>query len=367
MTVYRPAKSPYWHYDFQFRGVRYARSTGCVSKTDARRAEAEARRDAALPRSGKPPLTLDQAAELYAEKVDGMPSWSNTKRILSAMLAAIGPNRLLAEIEQMDLMRAVAKRRAGRANSSVNRELNVWRAVWRHAAKARFDCGDQPDWTALYLKVPRKAARTASHAEQDALFAAIRADHADWVRFALLSGWRVSEVVRLTWREVDLAARVARTRIKGGDVIERPLTNEMVALVANQPRVAVQVFTTVCQATRSAHVDKLGRKQSARVKGRRYPLSKNGWRKAWVAALTDAGIEGFTFHGLRHTRATQIVRTTGNLVAASKALGHRSIQTTMRYANADTNDQRNALSASESRNSPEMTDSLPGRKGVKAS
>jgi integrase len=67
-----------------------------------------------------------------------------------------------------------------------------------------------------------------------------------------------------------------------------------------------------------------------------------------------AGVENFRFHDLRHTRATRILRATGNIHAAKEALKHRSIKTTLRYAHVTENDVRRALEASESRTIPEV-------------
>ncbi len=78
-------------------------------------------------------------------------------------------------------------------------------------------------------------------------------------------------------------------------------------------------------------------------------------RKPWAAAKKAAEIDGFRFHDLRHTRGTRILRATGNLKAAQRALAHRSIKTTLRYAHATDDDVRNALDASESRPIPDLT------------
>ena len=350
MSLYRPAKSPYYHYDFTIKGERFSGSTRVADKATARQVEAAARRDAAMPApKGKPSITLDEAAGLYAEYAAALPSWPDTKRILGTMMAEIGGAKRLSDVSQLDLIRAVQKRRYGRANSSVNREIVVWRAVWRYADAARFDVGDMPAWGKLMLTVAEKAARTLSDAEEARLFEALRPDLHDFARFALASGWRVSEVRALTWRDVDLASRTARTRIKGGNVIVRPLSATMLALIASQPRVAVQVFTYIAQASRAAHVDRQRRKRSHRVRGERYPLSENGWGKPWRAALAAAGIDAMTFHGLRHTRATRMMQTTGNLLLTGRALGHRSLKTTARYAHVNADDVRDGLDASEIR------------------
>lgn len=116
-------------------------------------------------------------------------------------------------------------------------------------------------------------------------------------------------------------------------------------LIANQPRVGPFVWTYVCQHSRAK-----------RKKGQRYPLTATALRKGWEGALQAAGIEGFRFHDLRHTRGTRIVRATGSLAAAKKALAHRSLNTTLRYSHVLDDDLRNALDASESRSIPTLKD-----------
>jgi integrase len=66
-----------------------------------------------------------------------------------------------------------------------------------------------------------------------------------------------------------------------------------------------------------------------------------------------AGIDGFRFHDLRHTRGSRILRHTGNLAIVQKALAHRSIKTSLRYAHASDDDVRRGLDASESRTIPD--------------
>jgi integrase len=121
----------------------------------------------------------------------------------------------------------------------------------------------------------------------------------------------------------------------------------MVALLASQPKVGPRVFTYVCERDAPARGDR-----PRRIKGQRYPLSNAGWYRKWKRALSDAGIEDFRFHDLRHTGATRLVRATGNLKLAMRQLGHADIATTARYAHATDDDVLNGLLAVESRNSP---------------
>lgn len=349
MSLYQPKGSPYWHYDFQFKGRRFYGSTGCTKKTAAKEFEKREREKAALPTRGKPPITVDEAAGLYQEKVEDLPSWPTMRPMLDALVKSLGKAKLLSEVTQRDLQIHFAKRRDGRANSSVNREIENARAMWRHAASTKFDVGDMPTWKDLMLKVGRKPPRELeAETEEGALFDHLREDVQDAVRFLLLSGWRRGEVLGLRWSDVKFPTKTAHTKIKGGDVVIRPLTTQMIELLARQPQAGAFVFTYVCQRPAPARKDRPGRQ-----KGERYPLTATALRKPFAAAKEDGGIENFRLHDLRHTRGTRIVRATGSLAAAKEALKHRNIKTTLRYAHVLDEDVRNALEASESRNSPE--------------
>lgn len=219
------------------------------------------------------------------------------------------------------------------------------------------DIGEMPDWNALKYAVAERDHRELFHDEEDSLFAKLgemRADFVAFAEFALKSGWRLREVRHLRWVDLNLAQGIAKTVIKGGDTIARPLTEELKVIIANQPKVGPFVFTYVCQKSRKAFVDKAGRRNPARLKGERYPFTQWGWRRLWAKALKDAGIEGFRFHDLRHTRGTRILRNTNNLAIAQKALAHKSIKTTLRYAKAADDDVRWGLEVSESRSIPKV-------------
>lgn len=344
MGIYRHRNSPYWHYEFQLRGVRYHGSTHCTDKRSAEEFERRQRRKAALPAQNRPPITLDEAAGLYTEHAETLPSWKTIEYMLAALVKGLGARRLLSDIGQRDLQVYFARRRGGRSNATVNREIENARALWRHADRTRFDVGEMPDWAALRLKVADQPPRELDReTEEAALFAALAPDVRDAVEFLLLSGWRRGEVIGLRWSDLDLHNRTAQTRIKGGNTVTRALTTRMVVLLANQPRKGPFVFTYVCQKSRAK-----------RKAGHRYPLTATVLRDRFEQARADAGLKDFRIHDLRHTRATRILRATHNLAAARDALKHRHIRTTLRYAHVLTEDTRAALEASESRNSPEI-------------
>lgn len=362
MSVYKPKGSPWWHYDFQFRGQRYYGSTGCATRRAAEAFERSERHKAALPDQRRQGITIDEAGGLYQDQTETLPSWPTIKYMLDALIDGLGARKLLSQISQRDLQEYFARRRNGRSAASVNREIENARAVWRLADATRFDVGEMPNWGTLFRKVPNKPPRELEFAEEDGLFDELRDDVRDAVDFLLKSGWRRGEVLGLRWSDVSLPRKQATTRIKGGDIVTRPLTTALVEIIARQPQAGPFVFTFVCQVTKPAGIDKKGRKSPGRIKGERYPLTPTALRRPWAAALKAAEVEDFRIHDLRHTRGTRIVRATGSLAAAKEALKHRRIETTLRYAHVLDQDVRNALDASDSRNSPEV----PNAKAKKA-
>jgi integrase len=93
-----------------------------------------------------------------------------------------------------------------------------------------------------------------------------------------------------------------------------------------------RVFTYVAACTRDG-----------RVKGRRYPITKNGLDTCWRRIRAVAEIADFRFHDFRHDFATKALRKTGNLKLVQKALNHADLKTTGRYAHVLDEDIRAEL------------------------
>lgn len=348
MSVYKPAKSKLFHYDFKWKGRRYHGSTGCASKRDAERFEANLRRKAALGEDTKPTITLEEACNTWHEMVGTHKSSKATILYqLGYLMVGLGRNTLLHDLTFKDVQDYTAKRRAKVKDSSVNREIELLRSVCRWTEKRKYDA-PEIKWGDLMFAEAKERVRELSEAEQAALFAALPDNLKPMVEFAILSGKRRTEIITLRWADVDLAGQRATTTVKGGHRHTFPLSPRMVAIIKAQPKCCPQVFTYECKRRAPARPDR-----PHRVIGERYPFSLQGWTRQWRKALADAGITDYRFHDNRHTAATRNLRAGGNLKAVSKLLGHADIATTAKYAHAMDEDVRAMLFATESRNSPE--------------
>lgn len=365
MSLFKPKNSPNWYFDFVFKGVRHYGSTGVPDRETAKSIEAAHRARIAQehafgkPKS-RPAMSLKAAFGRYdVERGQHTAGAGNDLQRMAVLLDLLDRDTPLSEITDDTLSHAVAKLRARTvkrggekqliAAGTVNRYLELYRRVWRRAHKTwKVDAGEEPEWSDLLLEEADERIRSLSADEEERLFFHLRADYHPMVRFALTTGMRLGNVRRLRWRDVDFAAATATIRLKsrkpGGRNHVVPLTLSLINLLkAERGNHFAYVFTYEC--TKPRRIKGADGKPLHRLKGARYPFSRDGWRRAWGDALDAAGIEDFRFHDTRHTAATRIVRITGNIKVAKELLGHTDIATTSRYAHVEQSDVRAAMGA----------------------
>lgn len=342
MGIYRRPDSPFLWWSVTIDGHRFR---GCCETASREEAKPVLKRERARllaerPRAGQPELTLDQALARYSlEHAIRLPSAPNIAYMGENLIAGLGGATLLSRLAVSDIAAHVARRRADVSDASVNRELTILRAVLRMAALRWGVAVAAIDWKPQFLAEPAPRNRVLSAEQESRLFAALRADFHALVRFALMTGMRLSNVRELRWDQIDWNAGTVAVRVKGGANRIKPLSRAALAILsAERGRHPRHVFTYLVQRARS---DKT--RETERRTGERRPFTRDGWRKAWHAALTEAELADLRFHDLRHTFATRLYRRTRDLRLVQRALDHQSIETTLRYENSDIEDLRAAL------------------------
>lgn len=347
MPVYRRPGASVYSYDFQLGGKRHSGSTGQTNeraaKAEERRIRAEKQAELANRKHSAGIMTWGQARDRYWLEVGQHWRGLGARKMiphLDWLDAAIGRDTPLRDIRNPMVARLVAERRGqGVANATVNRScteplrrvLNRAREVWEEDVAAI-------RWRNHNLPEPKERVRELSAAEEKTLFETLRPDYHAITRFALASGVRVGGCVALRWADVDFDERTIRITGKGGRDYTIPMSRQMrMILWPLQGQHETAVFTYVSQRARD------GRERKAL-----YPITISGlateWRRA--GALVD-----YRFHDNRHTRATRLLRQTGNLKLVQKLLGHSRIETTAKYAHATDDDLRDALDAESHGNS----------------
>lgn len=290
-------------------------------------------------------MTVRDATALYYAEVGQHHANSGTTLVnLGWVETQLGRNRLLSAITDADIAKAVASRRGdGLAPASVNRTVTeVIRKVMTRARRTWGVEVRQIDWRNHMLREPEERVREMSESEEVALFAALRPDYAPIVRFALLSGCRMQECLDLTWRNIDLQHRQMRIKGKGSKTRTVPISDDLRDLLQSArtvtdrvPQADDAVFTYVVQ--RADHAPR----------GSRLPIEREGLKVTFRRAVTKAQLVDLHFHDLRHTRATRLLRATGNLRLVKDLLGHEDMKTTLKYAHVTTDDLLNAMNATE--------------------
>lgn len=164
--------------------------------------------------------------------------------------------------------------------------------------------------------------RWLSQEEEAGLRAVIRADcpeHEPELDIALYTGLRQGSQYRLRWEDVDLERRqIVIVRAKNGRPHYAPINSAAMAallrlktLAGDSPWAVVNADTT-----------------KSRYKG----LPRRKPRNWFESAVAKAGISGFHWHDLRHTFASRLVMAGVDLRTVQELMGHRTIQTTCRYA-----------------------------------
>lgn len=368
MSVYRPKGSPFYHYDFQWRGTRFHGSTKRTNRREAEAVERQererVRQHAARSAAVTTSLRLDDVAGRYWQEVGQHHSGAdNTWRDIGRLVEYFGKDKLLTDIGDDDVARLVALRRGHRvirdkrrkpedcplvSPATVNRSsTEVLKKLFTRAKTAwgiRFE--HEPRWRSHMLAEPEERVRELVDDEAERLDEAVRDDYGPFLSFAQASGLRLKECVSLKWSEVDWHGRQIRKAGKGGKLVTVPITSAIREILwpmrGHHPE---HVFTYVAKRTRGT-----------RVKGTRYPLTYNGAKTEWKRTRKRAGVVGFRFHDYRHDVATKLLRDTGNLKLVQRALNHRNIKTTLRYAHVLDDEVAAALERiGESRKNPRST------------
>ena len=161
------------------------------------------------------------------------------------------------------------------------------------------------------LKEPKRRVRFLTEEEADRLMLALPEHMAPVVRYALATGCRMSEILRLDWNHVDFARRVSWLEpgtTKNGEGHGVPLNRDAIlALRSVQGQHERWCFT---------------------YRGKRMGAIGSAWKRS----LKRAGIEQFRFHDLRHTWASWHVMKGTSLQELMELGGWKSYEMVLRYA-----------------------------------
>ena len=284
MSLYKRKDSSAWWVKISHNGKCLQKSTGTSDRKQAQ--EYHDRLKASLweqERLGaRPSHSWNEAVLKYLDETSHKATQADDKshlRWLNPHLDGVD----LASIGRARLDQITESRKAeGVSNATVNRTLEVVRAVLRKAAYEWEWIDKAPRFR--MLPEPKRRIRWLTRDEANRLLAELPKHLRAVAEFSLETGLRKSNVTGLEWSQVSLSRRCAwihPDQAKARRAIAVPLSRRAVEILREQKgKHKKVVFTYAKRPIRQVNT------------------------KAWRAALKRAGIEDFRWHDLRHTWAS---------------------------------------------------------------
>lgn len=298
-----------WWADVTIDGQRTRQSLETSSQPEARRRERELIRTAKAKPSGK---SLHSALTL----------WLDERERGRSDLSILGRLSKLPDLPADRVTDAWVRENLGSLGpANYNRHVAVI-----HAA---LDLAHTHGWIPTTPKIskrrpPPARTRFLTRAEWQALYENLPEHLRPLCAFALATGLRQENVLRLRWSAVDLERRqawVSADETKAGKPLSVPLSPDAVAILealkGGHPEF---VFTWPGPETTDTPPTR-----------HRFPY-KTTPKTAWLAAVKAAGLTGVTFHTLRHTWASWHVMAGTPLPVLQQLGGWASITMVQRYA-----------------------------------
>lgn len=259
-----------------------------------------------FPERQKQQLTFIEAADKYFDiHLSKKKSAKKTKCTIECLKRHFG-NKPLARITTADVQEFYNKRMAETTPSTANRHYTVLHAIINKMLRLKLYRGENPCiGVAKHKENPARTNYLTKEQIQDVLtYVSERSQN--MVAFAIGTGMRLGEILRLDWKDIDLANNIIHIYVaKSGYQREVPIMPSLKALLLRmEPQPYGKVFNiSVKQVTAD-----------------------------FKQALKQAGIQDIRFHDCRHTFASHFMMSGGSITDLQRILGHSDLKLTQRYA-----------------------------------
>jgi len=314
MGVYKKGKK--WYIDYYLKGRRKRRKIGPSKKLAEqvlKDVHVKIAKGEYLDIYDEKKIFFERFSQQYLTYSKTNKAWSTYQRrdrIIISHLTSVFKGRYLFEI----IPRMIEKYKAARLEKVAPATVNWELGCLKHMYTKAIDWGYlkiNPVKAVKLLKEPPGLLRYLMADKVEALVKSCRGYLRSIVITALNTGMRKGEILALRWEDVDLKNRKVTVR--------NAKNNETRVIPINQT--LYQEPLNLSQKSNSEHVFS---------NGDGHPFGDI--KKGFLSALKRAGIEDFHFHDLRHTFGSYLVMQGVDLKTVQQVMGHKEIQTTMRYS-----------------------------------
>lgn len=159
------------------------------------------------------------------------------------------------------------------------------------------------------------------------------------VMTAFYAGLRVKEIVNLRWQNIDFKnVQLTVTKTKSGNERTIPIRKKIQGILKAWHRYNGLPKKGLVFPSRKAYADEI-------------KMSKQNISRVFKSYVKDAGLkDSITFHGLRHSCGTELMRMGFDINETAKILGHKSLDVTRRYEHLTQSDLSDKMQRLESSN-----------------
>jgi integrase len=311
-----------WWMSFMFEGRQVRRSTGTSDKRLAEAILAKVRVQIVegrfLESCEEQEHTFKDMMDRYVKERAVLKAPKSRQRdhaALGHLLPVLG-EKLLAHITPKVMAHYKAQRRIEpAAPATINKELQLVRHAFNLAMREWEWCRTNPMHRVSLERVHNEVDRWLTNNEEDRLMAAASPWLREIIVFALNTGMRQGEILRLQWQDVDFSrGTLIVMQSKNGMRRTIPLNAKVYELLSAKQAASGLASGPVFKTP-------LGNLLQVRFLVREFCEARN-----------RAGIPDFRFHDMRHTFATRLVQRGVDLYKVQRLLGHKTNLMTQRYA-----------------------------------
>ena len=270
---------------------------------------------------GKPLTLADVWGKYLPWAKEHKKSWKDDEYYYRAHIEPRFGSKALADITALDVEKMKSELKKGKSSrgtpfaaQTIKHQLVIVRRLFNLARKWNLYDGKNPVDSVSMPKVDNQKTEMLTEEETRRLLDTLDnwpcRESAAFVRFAMLTGFRRGELMRLAWNDIDLErATVTLRNPKSGKTITLAVSTQALDAIRGLPVTSDLVFPG---------------------KG---GMTRYDFKGPWQRIHRAAGLpEDFRFHGLRHHFASMLVSNGIDMAVVSKMLTHKDLSTTQRYA-----------------------------------
>lgn len=231
--------------------------------------------------------------------------------------------------------------RAGEVTkATVNKDINTMKAIFNIAI--RFDwLNFNPVKNIKKLSIPEKEYLAFTDVQIKMIIGKIENQSIrNFVKFAILTGCRLNEIINLQLKDVNFSERVLTIRnkpnfkTKTGKIRQIPISDSLYNLLSGMIKIG----------TEGKILNYINPERYIFENPQGYKYCKNYVSKYFKNVLRKLNFEEkYHLHCCRHTFITNLIKSGVNINYIKEIVGHSEIQTTMHYIHIATEDLREAV------------------------